>query len=70
MRKGCGRYQTRSDLREACGRTGEPPRDAQSSRRAFLKAGAALAAGGAVGQVPPGSARAQGVGVGRGRGGD
>jgi 5-methylthioadenosine/S-adenosylhomocysteine deaminase len=63
MRKGCGRYQTRSDMREACGRTGEPPRDAQSSRRAFLKAGAALAAGGAVGQVPPGSARAQGVGA-------
>jgi len=63
MRKGCGSYQTRSDKRGARGRTGDPSRDAQSSRRAFLKAGAALAAGGAAGQVSPGSARAQGVGA-------
>ena len=60
MRKGCG-HQTRPEM-PTCGYAGDASADAQSSRRAFLKAGAALAAGGAVAQIPPGSALAQSLG--------
>lgn len=61
MRKGCDGRQTRPET-PTCGCAGDASADAQSSRRAFLKAGAALAAGGAVAQIPPGSALAQSLG--------
>jgi 5-methylthioadenosine/S-adenosylhomocysteine deaminase len=63
MRKGRGGHQTRPEMPAACGCTDDASANAQSSRRAFLKAGAALAAGGAVAQIPPGSGFAQVVGA-------
>src|SRR3984893_3122484 len=62
MRKRCGSDPTRPETPVARGCEGDASPGAPSSRRAFLKAGAALAAGGAAGQVSPGSARAQGGG--------
>ena len=61
MRKGCGGHRARPEM-QTCGCTGDASADAQSSRREFLKAGAALTAGGAAAQIPPRSALAQGVG--------
>jgi 5-methylthioadenosine/S-adenosylhomocysteine deaminase len=63
MRKGCGSYPTRPITPEARGYEGDAVLGAQSSRRAFLKSGAGLAAGAAVAQMPSGSALAQGVGA-------
>jgi 5-methylthioadenosine/S-adenosylhomocysteine deaminase len=60
MRKGCGNHPTKSATPEPRGHGGDAV-DARSSRRAFLKAGAGLAAGGAVAPMPP--ALAQGVGA-------
>jgi 5-methylthioadenosine/S-adenosylhomocysteine deaminase len=63
MRKGCGSYPTRPEMPEARGCAGDASAHARSSRRAFLKAGAGLAAGGAVAQMPAGSALGQGGGA-------
>ena len=63
MRKGRGGRQTRPKMPAACGCTDDASANAQSSRRAFLRAGAALAAGGAVAQIPPGSGFAQVIGA-------
>ena len=60
MRKGCGSHPT--TVPEARGHDGDAFAGAPSSRRAFLKAGAGLAAGGAA-QMPAGGALAQGVGA-------
>jgi 5-methylthioadenosine/S-adenosylhomocysteine deaminase len=61
MRKGCGNHPT--TVPEARGHDGDAFAGAPSSRRAFLKAGAGLAAGGAAAQMPAGGALAQGVGA-------
>src|ERR1700730_7119129 len=63
MRKRCGSDPTRPETPVARGCEGDASPGAPSSRRAVLKAGPGLAAGGAVAQVPPGSALAQGVGA-------
>ena len=64
MRKECGGDSTMREAHQARGGNDDAVPGAPSSRRAFLKAGVGLAAGGA---VAPGSAIAQGVGVGRRR---
>ena len=61
MRKRCGSHPTKSATPEPRDPGGDAVGDARSSRRAFLKAGAGLAAGGAVAPTPP--ALAQGVGA-------
>jgi cytosine/adenosine deaminase-related metal-dependent hydrolase len=61
MRKKSSGDPTRSEVPSA--RDGNAAPGAASSRRAFLKAGAGLAAGGAVVQIPPVSALAQGAGA-------
>jgi cytosine/adenosine deaminase-related metal-dependent hydrolase len=48
---------------QPCGHDADAFAGAPSSRRAFLKAGAGLAAGGAVAQLPAGGALAQGAGA-------
>jgi 5-methylthioadenosine/S-adenosylhomocysteine deaminase len=63
MRKRRSSYPTRPKTAGARGYDGDAVPGAQSSRRAFLKVGAGLAAGAAVAQMPPGSALAQGVGA-------
>ena len=63
MRKGCGSYLGRREASQARGHDGDAIPGAPSSRRAFLKAGAGLAAGGAVAPMPPGSVLAQGAGA-------
>jgi cytosine/adenosine deaminase-related metal-dependent hydrolase len=62
MRKRRGNHPTKREAPEACGCAEDAVPGAPSSRRAFLKAGAGLAAGGAVAQMPPG-ALAQGIGA-------
>jgi hypothetical protein len=62
MRRGRGSYKSGAEIPQACGCTADMTADAQSSRRTFLKAGATLVTGGAVGQIPA-SAHAQGVGA-------
>ena len=63
MLKRCSSYPTRSEMPEARDDGEEAFAGPQSSRRAFLKAGAGLTAGGAVAQMPPGSALAQVLGA-------
>jgi 5-methylthioadenosine/S-adenosylhomocysteine deaminase len=55
------RHPTTPEMPHARHRDGNALQGARSSRRAFLKAGAGLTAGGAVAQLPPGSALAQAV---------
>jgi 5-methylthioadenosine/S-adenosylhomocysteine deaminase len=57
-----GSYPTKREAPAACGCAEDAIAGAPASRRAFLKAGAGLAAGGAVAQMPP-SALAQGIGA-------
>jgi 5-methylthioadenosine/S-adenosylhomocysteine deaminase len=61
MRKGCGSHP--SGMPQARGHDADAFAGAPSSRRAFLKAGAGLAAGGAAAQLPAGGALAQGAGA-------
>ena len=61
MRKGCGSYPT--TMPQPRGHDADAFAGAPSSRRAFLKAGAGLAAGGAAAQLPAGGALAQGAGA-------
>ena len=63
MRKQCENHPTGPDVPQPRGRDGDVVPPAQSSRRAFLKVGAAVAAGGAMAQIPPEGAHAQGVGA-------
>jgi 5-methylthioadenosine/S-adenosylhomocysteine deaminase len=63
MRKRRSSYPTRPKTPGARGYDRDAVPGSQSSRRAFLKAGAGLAAGAAAAQMPPGSALAQGVGA-------
>jgi 5-methylthioadenosine/S-adenosylhomocysteine deaminase len=61
MRKSCGSHPT--GMPQPRDHDGDAPAGAPSSRRAFLKAGAGLAAGGAAAQMPAGDALAQGAGA-------
>jgi cytosine/adenosine deaminase-related metal-dependent hydrolase len=63
MRKKCGSYSTMREAPHTRGCNDDAVPRAPSSRRAFLMAGAGLAAGGAVAQLPAGSSLAQGVGA-------
>jgi 5-methylthioadenosine/S-adenosylhomocysteine deaminase len=63
MRNGFGGDRTRTAAPRACGGTADASGSAHASRRGFLKAGAGLAAGGAVAQIPAASAFAQSVGA-------
>jgi len=63
MRKRCENHPTGPEVPQPRGRDGDVVPPAQSSRRAFLKVGAVVAAGGAMAQIPPEGAQAQGVGA-------
>jgi len=63
VHKGRGSYQSGPAMPQACGCAADAIADAQSSRREFLTAGAALAAGAAAGQIPTVGALAQGAGA-------